>query len=214
MCSRYRLVKDTMVITINGKEFEVTLRARYNVGPAQKMPVILPNLFEPVEMKWGWQPVWSKTLLINAQAETVQEKPTFKKYIGNRCLIPADGFYEWTSTKQPIMFTKPHDAPFCFAGLWLETTTKPHDVEITERKYIILTTTPNTTVGKVHNRMPFIVKPDHYGWWLKEGELYQSVLNNPDKDELQYVPVQRELNNVRNEGPELIKTSPIQKGLI
>jgi len=71
MCSRYRTVKEEMVITINGKGFEITLRARYNASPAQKLPTLLPNIFEPVEMKWGWQPVWRKTLLINAQAEAV-----------------------------------------------------------------------------------------------------------------------------------------------
>jgi putative SOS response-associated peptidase YedK len=165
-------------------------------------------------MKWGWKPVWSRSLLINAQSETVLEKPTFKKYLGQRCLIPADGFYEWTQDKTPIMFTKANDALFCFAGLWVETVTPSEAAPIKEQKFVILTTTPNATVGKVHNRMPLIVQPQHYAGWLSEGEMFQTVLSLPDKEELNARAVRRELNNVRNEGEELIKPAPIQQGLL
>jgi putative SOS response-associated peptidase YedK len=218
MCSRYRVVKEKLTIRINGRDVEVQLRKRYNVAPRQKMPALLPNLVVE-EMQWGWQPKWSKTLLINAQSETVLAKPTFKKCvtsadnkIGGRCLIPADGFYEWTATKQPIMFTKPNEEPFCFAGLWLETITTA-DTDTREKAFIILTTTPNETVAQFHTRMPLIVRASDYGWWLDPGERYQGVLATPDKGELQSVAVRRELNNVRNEGAELIQPAPIQKEL-
>jgi putative SOS response-associated peptidase YedK len=111
-----------------------------------------------------------------------------------------------------IRFTKENDAPFCFAGLYAETTTQPQDVPIKEQHFIILTTAPNKTVGKFHNRMPLIVQENHYQWWLGDG-LFESVLKFPDNAELNYCPVQRELNNVRNEGAELIRPAPRQIGL-
>lgn len=193
----------------------IKIQARYNIAPKQKVPVVVPDPkhgFAAVEMEWGWQPVWSKTLLINAQAETIQEKPTFKKFINQRCLIPADGFYEWTADKTPIRFTKKKDEPFSIAGLWYEKITNPEDVEIKDKKFILLTTTPNETVGKFHNRMPFIVQGGHYGWWFDE-TMYKTVLGIPDREELNYCPVQRELNNVRNEGAELIRPAMERKGL-
>ena len=183
--------------------------ARYNIAPAQKVSVIVEHAgkIQPEEMKWGWKPAWSKTLLINGQAETVMEKPTFKKYLHQRCLVPADGFYEWKPDKSPVRFTTPRDEVFCMAGLWLETQRQELDEPITERKFIILTTTPNQTVGRIHNRMPFIVQPEHYGWWIANDGLFQSVLTAPDKAELNWQPVSRELNNVRNEGPGLLRPS-------
>jgi len=215
MCARYSLTKEGLVIQIGEIEIVITFGARYNIAPAQKAPVIVPKHkgYEVVEMLWGWKPVWSKTLLINGQAESVLEKPNFRKHIANRCLIPADGFYEWTPDKQPIRFTERNGEPFCFAGLYLETTTQPHDVPVTEQKFIILTTTPNKTVGRVHNRMPLIVQKNHYSWWLQDGEMFESVLNFPDRTELNWLPVQRALNTVGNEGAELIRPAPIQKDL-
>ena len=204
MCSRYR-VKNNVTVIVQGKAVVFDYKARYNAAPAQDLPAIFWNGTEAqgVQMKWGWQPVWSKQLLINAQAETVTEKPTYKKYLRQRCIIPADGFYEWTPAKQPIMFTKPNEEPFCFAGLWIEAEN--------QKRFIVLTTTPNENVASVHNRMPFIVQPGQYELWLS-GD-FQSVLQTPDKQELKATPVQRELNNVKNEGAELIRPVPSQKEL-
>jgi putative SOS response-associated peptidase YedK len=207
MCSRFSQTKDEVKIRIRDMEIVFGVVARYNIAPSQKVFVIVEEkgAIRPVEMTWGWKPVWSKQLLINAQAETVMEKPTFKKYLHQRCLVVADGFYEWTPDKTPVRFTKPRDELFCMAGLWLETQRQDLDEPITERKFIILTTTPNKTVGRVHNRMPLIVQPEHYGWWIASDGVFQSVLNYPDKEELNWLPVSRALNNPRNEGAELIR---------
>jgi putative SOS response-associated peptidase YedK len=215
MCSRFTIAKDEVKIRIRELEIVFGIVPRYNVAPSQKVTVIVEenSIVKPQEMAWGWKPVWSKQLLINAQSETVNEKSTFKKYLHQRCLIPADGFYEWTPDKTPIRFTKPRDELFCFAGLWLETVRQELDEPIYERSFLILTTTPNKTVARVHNRMPFIVPEAHYNWWLEDGELFESVLGNPDKEELQYCPVNRALNNPRNEGAELIRPSVLENEL-
>jgi putative SOS response-associated peptidase YedK len=197
MCSRFSQTKEKVTLQIYGVQIAFGFVPRYNIAPSQKVSVIVERAgkIQPVEMTWGWKPVWSKQLLINAQAETVTEKPTFKKILHQRCLVPADGFYEWTPDKSPIRFTKPRDELFCMAGLWLETTRQELDEPISERKFIILTTTPNKTVGRVHNRMPLIVQPEHYGWWIASDGLFESVLNCPDKKELNWQPVNRALNN-------------------
>ena len=207
MYSRFSQTKDEVKLRIRDMEIIFGVVARYNIAPSQKTFVIIEHQgkIEPQEMSWGWKPAWSKTLLINGQAETVTEKTTFKKYIHQRCLVPADGFYEWTQDKSPIRFTKPRDELFCMAGLWLETQRKELDEPIAERKFIVLTTTPNKSVSRVHNRMPLIVQPEHYGWWLGGGGAFESVLNHPDKEELFSQPVNRALNNSRLEGPELLK---------
>jgi putative SOS response-associated peptidase YedK len=209
MCSRYRLVKEKIVITINGREIEVTLQKRHNAAPQQTLPVLVPDVsggVKAVPMKWGWKPAWSRQLLINAQAETIQSKPAFKSFLTQRCLVPADGFYEWTTDKTPIMFTKADGAPICFAGLWQEGEASPAGPA---QRFLILTTRPNAAVAKVHNRMPLIVQPQHYGWWLA-GENFPAVLDAPDTGALAATPVCRELNNVKNEGAELIQPAPVQ----
>jgi putative SOS response-associated peptidase YedK len=178
----------------------VSLTPRWNVAPRQRMPVIVRNgtEFQIVEMDWGFHSV-RPAPIINSKSETV--KHVFSNYIENRCLVPADGFYEWTADKSPVKFTKPQDEGFCLAGLWQHIRIGNKVVN----NFLILTTSPNETVSKVHNRMPFIVQEEHHGWWLNAGsELFESVLNNPDKEELNWLPVQRELNKVTSEGPELI----------
>jgi putative SOS response-associated peptidase YedK len=98
--------------------------------------------------------------------------------------------YRWAQT-----VAKAGDESFCFASLWLE--------EDSQKRFIVLTTSPNESVGKVHNRMPFIVRPSQYEQWLSEE--FKTVLNSPDKRELNSTLVQREINSVKNEGAELIR---------
>jgi putative SOS response-associated peptidase YedK len=161
----------------------------------------------------GFQTGVSQQPLINAKAETIATT-AFKHHLPQRCLIPADGFYEWTADKTPIRFTQPDNGPFCVAGLWQAETKPGQDLETQEFRCVILTTTPNESVRRVHDRMPFRVKPEHYGWWLATDNMFETVLNFPDRSELNWCPVNRALNNVRNEGPELIRPAPVQKDLL
>jgi putative SOS response-associated peptidase YedK len=215
MCARYSLTKEQITILIGEIEVIIKIGARYNIAPRQKAPVIADTGkgIKEVEMTWGWQPIWSKQLLINAQSETVTEKSTFNKYLHQRCLIPADGFYEWTADKTPIRFTKPRNRAFCFAGLWRMVEKQELDLPTQEHSFVILTTKPDETVSRFHNRMPLIVQSRHYNWWLDEGELFKSVIEFPENEPLEFCPVQRALNNVRNEGAELIRPSLLQKEL-
>lgn len=216
MCARYSLTKEQITMLIGEIEVIINIGARYNIAPTQIVPAIVRSAkgFEPVEMRWGFKTPWSKQPLINAKAETISTTATFKRHLDQRCLIPADGFYEWTADKTPIRFTLPNDEPFCFAGLWQEETKREIDLDTKEHRCVILTTTPNETVARIHNRMPLIVQPQHYDWWLNNGGLFESVLNNPYRPDLEWCPVNRALNNVRNEGAELIRPVPMQKNLI
>lgn len=215
MCARYSLTKEQITMIIGELEVVINIGARYNIAPTQIVPAIWRSAkgIESVEMQWGFKSAWSKEPLINAKAETVSTT-VFKQHLHHRCLIPADGFYEWTADKTPIRFTMPHDEPFCFAGLWQEETKHELDLDTKSYRCIILTTTPNESVGRVHNRMPFIVEPWNYERWLDERDLPKSLLDNPCRDEMLWCPVSRALNNVRNEGAELIKPVPVQKDLL
>jgi putative SOS response-associated peptidase YedK len=194
------LALNGFVIVINGRKFTFSNSPRWNVAPNQKVPVIVPTngdeSYQVVEMTWGFKNSFGAPLA-NGKSEILLSKKNFLKHLDNRCLIPADGFYEWTHDKTTIMFTKPNDEPFCFAGEF--------QTIRGEQNFLILTTSPNQAVAKVHDRMPFIVQAQHYGRWLDKGELFESVLKNPEKEELNCYPVQRDLNNVRNDGPESIR---------
>ena len=221
MCNRYRMAKDSFTIIVHGREFQIAFGARYNITPTQKVPILIPDPVEDfkfVEMTWGLQVPWQSGPVLNAKAETLTQRNTFKSIIQNRCLIPADGFYEFTGpegNKQPILFTKKHDAAFCIAGLYQTIITQPEDVEIKTQNFVLITTTPNKSVGKYHDRMPLIVHEQHYGWWLTGSELYNTALENPDKEELYTLPVTKELNKTKNnEGPHLNRPAPIQRELL
>src|ERR1035437_6412818 len=120
MCARYSLTKDQITMLIGEIEVIINIGVRYNIAPTQIVPTIVRSAkgFEPVEMQWGFKTPWSKQPLINAKSETISTTAIFKRHLDQRCLIPADGFYEWTADKTPIRFPLPDNGPFCFAGLW------------------------------------------------------------------------------------------------
>ena len=165
----------------------LNLRPRYNVAPSQDVAVVRAahDGRTLVMLRWGLIPAWAREpnigyKLINARAETATEKPSFRSaYRHRRCLIPADGFYEWKregKNRQPWLFEMPDGAPFAFAGLW-EQWRIPEGPALTgslaERSpgdtietFTILTTAANGTVAPIHGRMPVILPLDAYGPWL------------------------------------------------
>ena len=181
MCGCCRLSRRKQIIeehfdSVSGEE---DWSPRYNIAPTQPVPVIRQNSKEPVRelslMRWGLIPSWSKdsstaASMINARAETASTKPAFRDALkSRRCLIPADGFYEWKrdgKTKQPYCFEVNEGELFAFAGIW-DRWRDPSGQWV--KSCSILTTTPNAVTSAVHDRMPAILDPDAYDMWLDPG---------------------------------------------
>ena len=190
---------------------------RYNIAPTQTVLVVRQALHAPHResalMRWGLVPSWSKSLtgppLFNARSETVAEKPSFRTaFKRRRCLIPADGFYEWQvvspKQKQPHYITLRGGGPFAFAGLW-ESWQPPHGPSV--ESCTILTTSANSFMQPLHDRMPVILSPDEYTIWLDpeltEPEPLLSLLDQYPSGEMSAHPVGTLVNSVRNDSPDL-----------
>lgn len=217
----------------HGQPLLAALRPRYNIAPAQDVLVVRhaagrgATTREAALMRWGLVPRWAKTLdeglrTINARGESVDVKPTFRSaFRKRRCLIPADGFYEWKrldeKNKQP-MAIRAGDGPFAMAGLW--EAWKPPDAASGEgaelESFTIITTEAAPGVRDIHERMPLILRPDQYEAWLTgEGETPQGVdrlkaLIRPYAGVLEATPISRAVNSPRNDGPELLR--PVDPG--
>ena len=165
----------------------LNLPPRYNIAPTQDVTVIRAGDERRYasQMRWGLVPFWAKDLsigakMINARAETVAEKPSFRSaFKSRRCLIPADGFYEWVGpkgNKQPYRIVINDDELFAFAGLWESWDKEGETVE----SCTIITCQPNDVAKQVHNRMPVILAPDNYDAWLTgdDGELLRPYLRD------------------------------------
>jgi len=212
MCARYSISKP---IDILEKRFGITAinnvyQPRYNASPAQLLPVITtdtPN--ELLYYQWGLIPSWSKdesigSRLFNARAETIDEKPSFRgPFKRKRCLIPADGFYEWDKDHNPYRFTLKNDDIFAFAGI---SDTWENGDKVVDT-FSIITTGANKTVGRVHERMPVILHPEDESFWVDPSsnlEAIKSLLKPFDDKLMNYFPVDRLLNNAKNDLPEVI----------
>jgi putative SOS response-associated peptidase YedK len=195
---------------------------RYNVAPTQPVPVIRQNPKEPVRelslMRWGLIPSWAKdmsgaAMMINARSETASTKPAFRDVLkSRRCLIPADGFYEWQKTgknKQPYCFEVNEGQLFAFAGLW-ERWKDGNGNWI--KTCSILTTTPNAVTSAVHDRMPVILDPDCYDLWLDPGmhdmTAVSDMLKPFDARLMRSYPVSSRVNHVANDDSEC--STPVQ----
>ena len=213
------------------------VRANFNVAPTSDvMAVFERNSARHLDLfRWGLVPRWAKDLkignrMINARAETLSEKNAFKSaYKKRRCIIPADGFYEWkkipgVKTKQPMFIHRADGDPFAFAGLWEtwkpkaeDQTQKPKaDAEDVEAELIhtctIITGLPNEAVREVHDRMPVMLAPSDWAQWLDPGfddldELNKLLVPAP-ADIIAMHPVSTEVNNVRNRGAHLMDEIP------
>jgi putative SOS response-associated peptidase YedK len=186
---------------------------RYNIAPTQPVLTIRPDSCEPIRklstMRWGLVPSWAKDpaigyKTINARAETVATTPSFREpFKSQRCLIPADGFYEWRrngKTKQPYCFEVNDGELFAFAGLWDRWRDPQGDVV---ESCTILTTTPNSLLADIHDRMPVIVSPDHYDLWLdpafRNTTAVSEMLKPFDATLMRRYPVSPRVNQVQND---------------
>lgn len=209
MCGRYTLSKEEIECdTKFGVLRSKNIGKRFNVAPSQKMPVIRLQDGRAVLslMTWGWKPSWATSPLINAQGETITEKPTFKKVfaMGQRCLIPADGFYEWGKGKQPFhMVAGDGDPLFFFAGLWqaFHHELGPEKVDC----FLILTTKANSVLAPIHHRMPVMFRPgEELSVWLSDDLEAAKGLTGNQLEGLRAYPVGRQVNSARHDGPDCI----------
>ena len=226
MCGRFALSTPPKRLA---EKFELAetpdLPPRYNIAPTQPVAVIRSDP-EQAQRRlhmhhWGLVPSWAKdpaigARMINARAETAAEKPSFRTaFRYRRCLIPADGFYEWErrgKTKQPYLFRMNDGSAFAFAGLWERW--KGSEGRRIE-SCTILTTEPNTLVSPLHNRMPVILAPEYYEVWLdagikKPGEIQPFLRPYPPEEMLAY-PVSLRVNNPRNDDSSCSK--PLKEAL-
>ena len=215
MCGRYRLSRRKKILEeyFESEWGEENWSPRYNIAPTQPVPVIRQSPKEPVRqlslMRWGLIPSWAKdtsgaAMMINARSETASIKPAYREPLKfRRCLIPADGFYEWQRTgksKQPYCFEVNDGQLFAFAGIW-DSWKDPSGSWI--RTCAILTTTANAVTSRVHNRMPVILAPDSYDRWLDPRRADASELLKPwDPRLMRCYPVGTRINQVANDDEE------------
>lgn len=219
MCGRFTLAVDTADLQAAFPEtsFPAQTAPRYNIAPTQPV-LLIPNT--PAQKAdfalWGLIPGWSKdpsiaSRLINARAETLAEKPSFRgslKY--KRCLIPANGFYEWktipgSKTKIPHYIRLESGQPFAFAGLWDEWHSPDGSLIKT---CTIITTEPNELMSTLHNRMPVILNPAEYHLWLdpapRRAEDLTPLLRPYPSEAMRAYPVSTQVNSPINDRPELV----------
>jgi len=226
MCGRYELHSHPAAIALAfGLAHMPSLRPRYNMAPMQEVPVVRisgAGAHELVAVRWGLVPRWAKdpaigAKMINARGETVASKPSFRTaFRRHRCLIPADGFYEWMPAaegrKQPVLITMKDGSMFAFAGLyerWLTGDGEPLDT------CTILTTAANDLLRAVHDRMPVIVPPNQYARWLDPAQDGPEALVAPYPSEaMTWWPVSSRVNSVRHDDASLIERLPDSDALL
>jgi putative SOS response-associated peptidase YedK len=217
MCGRYVITSPPESIRrVFGYEDKPNFPPRYNVAPTQPVPVVRleRGMRRFALARWGLIPSWVKdpkqfALLINARAEGIAEKPSFRAAMKRRrCLIPADGFYEWQKTakaKRPFFIHPRRAGPIAFAGLW-ETWSDRDGGEIDTAA--IVTCPANLTLAPIHGRMPVILSPYAFDLWLDAEKVDAAVaaaLLVPAPDSLLAArEISTRVNNVRNDGPELV----------
>jgi putative SOS response-associated peptidase YedK len=248
MCGRYTIRLLQPIIDMFGVSLPDDFPPRYNVAPTEDVPVVraappqapgdtgapVPTVTDSAPqvrldlLHWGLVPSWAEdpsvgNRMINARAETAAARPAFRDAMRRRrCLVPADGFYEWKKLadagalpgmkpkagksvrKQPYLFRMKNDRPFAFAGLW---DTWWHDGEKLE-SFTILTTSPNELVAPVHDRMPVIVAPEDYARWLdpkRSATDVQDLLRPYPAAEMEAVPVGKHVNSPANDDQRCIE---------
>jgi len=234
MCGRYTLTKAPLSVPrAEGDPLpvaapdEASFEPRFNIAPTQQNLVIRPTAeggnLQAAFLRWGLIPSWSKDdgnrpLLINAKAETAADKPSFKAaYRRRRCLVPADGFYEWKrsgKTPQPQYFQMASEEIFFMAGLWEAWQSEQgHCIE----SYTVLTTRPNKLVSRYHDRMPAILPTKRIEAWLEGDE----AINDSAERLTFFEPIETEamkcravshyVNSNKNEGPDCLNPPEVER---
>jgi putative SOS response-associated peptidase YedK len=223
MCGRYTLSSPAdLLVDLFELSTAPGLAPRYNIAPTQEAPVVRIDPTDSrrkiVLMRWGLVPFWAKdpdigNRMINARAETVAEKPSFRSsFKRRRCLVIADGFYEWQKTggpKQPFYFRMADQQPFAMAGLW-DRWEKSDSATL--ETYTIITTEPNDLVRPVHNRMPVILTAEQLALWLApeidDKKRLTRLLRPFSPDPMQRYAISTYVNDPSNEGDRCIEPLP------
>ena len=247
MCGRYassRRPEDLIEeFEVEESRVETPLEPDYNVAPTKPVYAILERppsreSDEPPQrqlrvLTWGLLPSWAKdpkmaSRLINARVETVAEKPAYRRaFAARRCLLPADGYFEWYPTSQTTASGKPRKQPFfirprdhgvvAMAGLyeiWRDPERADDDPERFRWTCTVLTTQAEDELGHIHDRMPMMVEPDRWSAWLDptaRGDELRRLLVPAAPGALEAYPVPVLVNNVRNNGPELVEPLPLHE---
>jgi putative SOS response-associated peptidase YedK len=224
MCGRYKLTATWAEIhRLYNLTNSVNLQPRYNIAPSQEIAVVRYDMDKKSRalamLHWGLIPPWSKDPksaygMINAKAETVAEKPAYRHaFKSQRCLVLADGFYEWQGSpraKQPYLIRMRDGSVFAFAGLWERWSDRKSGATIDSAT--IVTTEPNAVCAPIHNRMPVILKPEHYPSWLGEKAADQadllSILKPYSAEPMEAIKIGTRVNNVKSDDPSLVEPLP------
>jgi putative SOS response-associated peptidase YedK len=251
MCGRYASSRRPADLI---EEFEVVadrtpapLEPDFNVAPTKEVYAVLERRPRPSDgseggepperqlrvLRWGLVPSWAKdpaigNRMINARMETVAEKPAYRRaFASRRCLLPADGYFEWYPTEEKTKAGKPRKQPFfirpkdggvlAMAGLyeiWKDPTRGDDDPERFRWTCTVLTTQAEDTLGRIHDRMPMMVEPERWANWLatdvSDSDDLLSLLVPAAPGRLEAFPVSRAVGNVKNNGPELVEPIPVE----
>ncbi|MDW8105641.1 MAG: SOS response-associated peptidase [Armatimonadota bacterium] len=218
MCGRFALTRpaEEVAVRFGAQQVLFQFGPRYNIAPSQPVAVITHEGERILQaMRWGLVPFWAKdpsigNRLINARAETLLEKPSFKyAFTRRRCLVPADGFFEWRKEdgrRSPVYIRRRDGGLFAFAGLW-EEWQSPDGSPL--RTCTIITTEPNALIAPIHHRMAVILRPEDEALWLdhsvREVKRLMALLQPYPAEELEAYPVSPRVNNPAHDDPSCIQ---------
>lgn len=223
MCGRFQLSVKGKEISerFNTEVFDELHKPSFNCAPGQILPVITDNAPHRISLLlWGLVPSWSKASLIgnknfNCRSESINEKPSFREpFRRQRCLVPANGYYEWKSgaLKQAYRIFLKDDSLFAMAGIW-DIWKSPDGGQL--HSFSILTTEANELTAGIHQRMPLILSKEMETRWLYTTDYKQlfSLLKPFPAEQMDYYPVSHKVNSVGNDGDELVQRMPGQMDL-
>lgn len=228
MCGRY-LLRTALeeLARLFGFTERPNLAPHYNIAPTQEVPIIRQRrepagLRSLASLRWGLVAPWAESPkagppLINARADSLLEKPSFRgAFQKRRCLVPADGYYQWRegdASKQPYLIARRDRTPFAFAGIW-ERWGPRHDPAAALDSFTIITTEANDFLSRFHHRMPVVLPAESYAAWLDpdaDGESVLPLLDPAPNDLLEAIPLGKAVNSIRADGPELLEPAgPVQ----